>query len=179
MPQTLRTVLSAALLVVVATAALAQTRHALVIGIDDYTEVPALMKARNDARAVHAALEAAGFEARLLLDSDGLTLFGALERFAARIEPGDEAVFFFAGHGVELNGENFLLPADIPAPNIGGDLLVRRLALPVQEVLETMQGRGARLSLLILDACRDNPFPRQGTRSLGWRAPAEVVHQLG
>ena len=169
MPRDLCILLTAVFLVFVtaASAALAQTRHALVIGIDDYTEVPALMKARNDARAVHAALRAAGFEATLLLDSDGLTLFGALERFAARIEPGDEAVFFFAGHGVELNGENFLLPADIPAPDMGGDLLVRRLALPVQEVLDTMQGRGARLSLLILDACRDNPFPRQGTRSLG------------
>ncbi|MCC5810459.1 MAG: SEL1-like repeat protein, partial [Ectothiorhodospiraceae bacterium] len=63
--------------------------------------------------------------------------------------------------------ENILLPADIPAPRQGGDLLVRRFGVPVNDVLDQIQRRGARLSLLILDACRDNPFPRQGTRSLG------------
>ena len=99
---------------------LAQDRHALVVGIDDYTEVEDLQKAGNDARAVHAALEEAGFDADLLLDTDGMALLQGLERFASRIEPGDEAVFFYAGHGVELSGENFLLPADIPAPERGG-----------------------------------------------------------
>ena len=145
----------------------AQTRHALVIGIDDYDYVEPLQKARNDARAVHGALEAAGFEADLLLDGTGISVVQALEAFTDRLSPGDEAVFFFAGHGVELEGENILLPADIPAPERGGDLLVRRFGIPVQDVLDQIQRRGARLSLLILDACRDNPFPRQGTRSLG------------
>ena len=145
----------------------AQTRHALVIGIDDYDYVEPLQKARNDARAVHGALEAAGFEADLLLDGTGISVVQALEAFTDRLSPGDEAVFFFAGHGVELEGENILLPADIPAPERGGDLLVRRFGIPVQDVLDQIQRRGARLSLLILDACRDTPFPRQGTRSLG------------
>lgn len=147
--------------------ATAQSRHALVVGIDDYAHVEPLQKARNDARAVHGALQAAGFRADLLLDSDGIALLQGLERFVSRIEPGDEAVFFFAGHGVELEGQNILLPADIPAFERGGDLLLRRLGLPVADVLDQMQRRGARVSLLILDACRDNPFPRQGTRSLG------------
>lgn len=145
----------------------AQTRHALVIGIDDYDHVEPLQKARNDARAVHGALEAAGFEADLLLDGTGFDVLQALEAFTGRLSPGDEAVFFFAGHGVELEGENILLPADIPAPERGGDLLVRRFGIPVQDVLDQLQRRDVRLSLLILDACRDNPFPRQGTRSLG------------
>ena len=145
----------------------AQTRHALVIGIDDYDHVEPLQKARNDARAVHGALEAAGFEADLLLDGTGIGVIEALEAFTSRLSPGDEAVFFFAGHGVELEGENILLPADIPAPERGGDLLVRRFGIPVQDVLDQIQRRDVQLSLLILDACRDNPFPRQGTRSLG------------
>ncbi len=145
----------------------AQTRHALVIGIDDYDHVEPLQKARNDARAVHGALEAAGFEADLVLDGTGIAVLQALEAFTDRLSPGDEAVFFFAGHGVEIDRENILLPADIPAPERGGDLLVRRFGIPVQDVLDQIQRRDVRLSLLILDACRDNPFPRQSTRSLG------------
>lgn len=147
--------------------AVAQTRHALVVGIDRYAHLDDLRKAGNDARAVHAALAAAGFRAELLLDADRLTLLDGVTRLAAQVQPGDEAVLFYAGHGVEIDGQNFLLPADVPAAAPGQELLITGSALPVGVVLDMLQRRGARLSLLILDACRDNPFPRQGTRSAG------------
>jgi uncharacterized caspase-like protein len=76
--------------------ALAHTRHALLIGIDDYTHVAPLQKARNDAQAVAAALRAVGFETDLLLDADQLEIATSLARLAARISPGDEDVFFYA-----------------------------------------------------------------------------------
>lgn len=155
--------------------AAAAERLALVVGIDNYAEVPVLQKARNDAEAVHAALEHAGFRSDLVLDADLLTLLERLEVLAERIQRGDEVVFFFAGHGVEFDGRNYLLPADVPMPTRGSALTVRRNALPVEEVIDTLQRRGARVSLLILDACRDNPFARPGTRSVGGRRGLALV----
>jgi hypothetical protein len=86
---------------------------------------------------------------------------------SGRVSPGDEVVFYFAGHGVEIDGRNFLLPKDVPQALPGGEFLVTSRALALDSVLDLLRVRGARVSLLIVDACRDNPFPRQGTRSLG------------
>lgn len=156
-------------LVVLAPPALAANRHALVIGIDDYTHVAPLLKARNDAMAVAATLEQVGFQTDLLLDADQLDMATSLAQLANRIVPGDEVVFFFAGHGVEIDGRNYLLPADVPMANPGQEIVLLSRALEVTTILDTLRGQGARISLLILDACRDNPFPQQGTRSLGGR----------
>ena len=149
--------------------ALAQNRHALIIGIDDYTHVAPLLKARNDAMAIAATLDGAGFQTDLVLDADQLEMATSLARLANRIAPGDEVVFFFAGHGVEIDGRNYLLPADVPMANPGQEIVLLSRALEVTTILDTLRGQGARISLLILDACRDNPFPQQGTRSLGGR----------
>ncbi len=160
--------------------ALGQTRHALVIGIDDYTHVAPLQKARNDALAVAAALRAVGFETDLLLDADQLEIATSLARLAARISPGDEVVFFFAGHGIEIEGRNYLLPADVPMASPGQEIVLLSRSIEVATILDTLRIRGARISLLILDACRDNPFPRQGTRSIGGgRGLTQVVAPEG
>jgi hypothetical protein len=145
----------------------AQNRHALVIGIDDYAQVTPLQKARNDALAVSAALERLGFIVITEIDPDRRQVNQALSAFSSQLEPGDEALFYFAGHGVEVAGRNYLLPADIPAARPGDEDFVTGEAIAVDRVLNMMQRRGARVSLLILDACRDNPFPIEGTRSLG------------
>ena len=145
----------------------AQSRHALVIGIDTYTSVPTLEKARNDAVSVHEVLSKAGFNSDLVVDADQLQLLRALSDFSSRVRPGDEVIFYFAGHGVEIEGRNYLLPSDIPEALPGGEFLVTSRALALDNVLDILRSRGARVSMLIIDACRDNPFPRQGTRSLG------------
>jgi uncharacterized protein len=145
----------------------AQDRHAFVVGIDTYAELAPLLRARNDARAMAEALDIAGFRTELLLDVDERTMLDALATFSAGLNPGDEVVFFFAGHGVEIEGRNYLLPADIPLVGPGQELVVSRQALPVSDVIAEFRVRGVRISLLILDACRDNPFATQGTRSLG------------
>lgn len=145
----------------------AQTRHAFVVGIDNYENVGSLAKARNDARAVAGALEEIGFRTQLLIDADETALLTELTRFSGQLDPGDEVVFYFAGHGVEIDGRNYLLPADVPSVQPGQELVVTRGALPVSDVIDQFNARGVRLSLLILDACRDNPFETLGTRSLG------------
>ncbi|MCC5966867.1 MAG: caspase family protein [Natronohydrobacter sp.] len=96
--------------------AFAQSRHAPVVGIGAYDNFAPLEKACNDARAVGERRESAGFQSYLMLDSDGMALLQAPKRSASCVQPSDGAVFFFAGHVVELDGEKILLPADIPAP---------------------------------------------------------------
>lgn len=142
-------------------------RHAIVIGIDNYDFVEKLQKARNDAVAVAEMLERTGFEVTTVLDPSRQELNFALAHFVEQLGAGDEAVFFFAGHGVEIDGRNYLLPADIPTLHSGQQTLLISESLPVDRVLQLFRERETRVSLLILDACRDNPFPRQGTRSVG------------
>ena len=145
----------------------AEGRHALVVGQDRYAHLPPLKKAVNDAKSVAAALERAGFATDLVLDADVDHLLTALSAFGSRLSPGDEAVFFFAGHGVEIDGQNYLLPTDMPAVEPGRELVLKRRSLVLDDVLAETTARGVRVSLLIIDACRDNPFPKQGGRSAG------------
>lgn len=147
--------------------AAAQNRWALVVGVDTYENVSSLMKARNDAIAIHETLSAAGVQSTLVLDPTSMGMVEALTAFVAQLGPGDEAVFFFAGHGVQIDNRNYLLMSDIPSVTPGSELMLTRQALPVDVVLEEMRAKGTRALLVILDACRDNPFPRDGQRSLG------------
>ena len=147
--------------------AAAQTRHALVIGIDSYAHVEPLQKARNDARAVAAALETTGFEVQLLIDSSLSQLDTGLELFLRGVRPGDDVLFFFAGHGVEVDGQNFLLPVDLRVPEYGVAQFLRRNALDVDYIQQLITVRQPNTTLLILDACRDNPFPPGLGRSIG------------
>ncbi len=150
-----------------ATAGSAQDRHALVVGIDTYENVNSLMKARNDATSIHAAFEAAGVSSTLVLDPTFREMIEALTAFTEQLGPGDEAIFYFAGHGVQIDGRNFLLMSDIPQVAPGGELLLTSQSLPVDVVLEEIRDSGTRFVMLILDACRDNPFPRDDTRGVG------------
>ncbi len=142
-------------------------RHALVMGIDGYTRLEPLHKARNDARAVADSLQAAGFVVTRALDPDADALYDTLARFTAALRPGDEVVVYFAGHGVEVEGRNWLLPADMPLLRPGDEVKLRRAALATDDLMAEIAARGPQITLMILDACRDNPFPRQGTRSVG------------
>lgn len=151
-------------------------RRAMVVGIDSYDALPDLQKAVNDAVAVSATLQALGFEVVQELDPDRRRFNMRLNEFLSTLSPGDEAVFYFAGHGVEIDGRNYLLPRDVPAATAGQEAFVTAESIAVDRVIELIRWRGARVSLLILDACRDNPFPRPpgrgavplgGSRGLG------------
>lgn len=131
-------------ILIFAAPALAQNRHALVIGIDTYTHIRPLERARNDARAVGGALEAAGFKSQTVLDPDRRTFLTEFSNFTQRLRPGDEALFYFAGHGVEVAGRNVLLAADVPALREGQEALIDTEGLPVDRVLAEIQKRGAR-----------------------------------
>jgi hypothetical protein len=140
---------------------------ALVVGIDAYLELPRLAKARGDANAVGDALARAGFAVTRALDPDRRTLNRAVALFANSLGPDDTALLHFSGHGVEIEGENYLLPADAPLPAEGGPALVKSEALAMNALIQQIAESGARVRIFIIDACRDNPFARSGTRSAG------------
>lgn len=142
-------------------------RHALVIGIDTYDNVASLQKARADATAITQTLTELGFLVTTWLDPDRRSFNQALSEFTATIQPGDEALFYFAGHGIEIEGRNYLLPSDVPRVLPGDEDFLTGESIAVDRILQAMQRRGARVSLLVLDACRDNPFPQDGMRLLG------------
>src|SRR5205807_2404435 len=91
-----------------------------------------------------------------------LSLRAALARtllaFDNAIEPGDTAFFFYAGHGFEIAGQNFLLPTDVPAATEGQEELVRDASILADRIIERLQNKKARTSILVFDACRNNPF---------------------
>ena len=147
--------------------ALAEKRVALVIGNDAYQNVPALKKAVNDSRTIGDSLKQLGFT---VVSAQNLTRTAMSEKlldFDRMVEPGDIAFFFFAGHGFEVRGENYLLPTDVPAATEGQEELVRDASFAAQRVVDRLQARGVRTAILVLDACRNNPFERSGTRAVG------------
>lgn len=150
----------------------AANKWALVIGNDVYVNLGPrnqLQKARNDATAMKRALEKAGFSVMLGLDQKRGDINWKLQQLANQIQPGDVVAFFFAGHGVEIGGTNYLLPSDIPAVKSGQETYLRAEAINFNDVLELVQYNGARVGLFVLDACRDNPFTDDTGRSLGGR----------
>jgi hypothetical protein len=149
--------------------ALAAKRVALLIGNNDYRAVPKLQKAVNDARAMADTLKRLGFQVMVAENQTRAAFSQSLLTFDSAIEPGDTAFFFYAGHGFEIAGQNFLLPTDVPAATAGQEELVRDASIMADRIVDRLQNRGARTAILVLDACRNNPFERRGVRALAGR----------
>ena len=147
----------------------AAKRVALVVGNDDYRNVPKLRKAVNDARTMGRTLQKLGFEVMVAENQSRRAFSQTLLAFDNAIEPGDTAFFFYAGHGFEITGQNYLLPTDVPAATEGQEELVRDASILADRVVERLQNRGARTAILVFDACRNNPFARAGTRAVAGR----------
>lgn len=145
--------------------AMAEARVALVIGNNTYQHVPRLEKAVSDARAVGDMLKRIGFKTSVLLDSDQRSMNSAVNRFVEDVGGGGIGVIFFAGHGVQINNLNFLLPVDFEDPRNESDVADQGISL--QGVQDKLALAHAKFALLVIDACRDNPLPRKPGRSLG------------
>lgn len=137
-------------------------RLALVIGNDAYSQIVPLTNARNDAKLMTAVLKKAGFDTTAATDLGRNALWNTIDTFKARIQKGDEVVFYFAGHGVQIGANQLLLPTDIAAQN---DSQVQRDGVSLVDVQDAL--KDARIALMVIDACRDNPFPKTGTRAIG------------
>ncbi len=145
----------------------AADRIALVIGNDDYQALPVLKKAVNDARAVAATLREIGFDVVIGENLSRRQMSRTLAHFTDKIKAGDQAFVFFAGHGITIGAENYLIPSDMPKPASGQIDVVRDDAFSVDLLLSRVRARDARSTIFILDACRNNPFAATGVRSIG------------
>lgn len=150
-------------------------RKALIIGNDLYTDVPKLQNAAADAEAMSKALEGAGFKVSKHLNLNEKAFKQALRDFRLNIQGGDEVLFFFAGHGVQLGSANYLLPTDIKGDH---EEQVKDEAIQLQKVLDDLQEKKTKFALAVIDACRDNPFKGQG-RAIGGRGLAPTSAATG
>ena len=143
-----------------------ERRVALVMGNNAYQHINRLDNAVGDARAMAREFRSLGFEVIEKLDVDQRSMKAAVREFVQRIANGGVGAFFFAGHGVQEGGNNYLLPVDIGA-------LTDPAALPDEavelyaDIMARIGQSGAKFSLLVIDACRDNPFPRRAGRGVG------------
>lgn len=168
----------AATLVALAAPAQAEKRVALVVGNNDYRNVPKLQKAVNDARTMGDTLKQLGFTVMVAENQTRAAFSQTLLAFDKAVGPGDTAFFFYAGHGFEIAGQNFLLPTDVPPATEGQEELVRDASVLADRIIERLQNKKVRTAILVFDACRNNPFERQGTRAVAGGGGLAPMTQL-
>ncbi|QWG25234.1 caspase family protein [Bradyrhizobium sediminis] len=140
-------------------AALAENRVALVIGQSNYRAVVPLPNPANDAKAMSQMLTESGFEVLTAADLSQNELRTKVGDFAAKVAekgPDTVALVFYAGHGLQIDGENFLVPVDVD-PKRETDIPLQ--AVRLNDVLNTLASVPSKTRILLLDACRNNPFP--------------------
>src|SRR5262249_46212336 len=131
-------------------------RIALVIGNSDYTAVSRLPNPKNDAALMAKTLRSVGFDVTEIVDADQRTMKQAMLDFGRKLRDGvDASLFFYSGHGVQARGENYLIPVDAAIKN-EGELDLQ--AVEVNAFLRVMEGSSSKVNIVILDACRNNPF---------------------
>ena len=135
-------------------------RIALVIGNANYKDAP-LTNPVNDARAISKALSDSGFTVILRENADQRVILGALREFGDKLRAGGTGLFYYAGHGMQIKGRNYLIPV---GASIEREDEVAYSAVDAQAVLDKMEAAGNGANIMILDACRNNPFTRS-TRS--------------
>jgi hypothetical protein len=149
-------------------------RVALVVGNGAYVSAPRLPNPANDARDFARALRALGFDVLGGVDFDRSAMEREIRGFSDRLEDADIAVFFYAGHGLQVAGRNYLVPIDAKLKR-AGDLELD--AIDLQVVLAQMEARRG-VNLVFLDACRDNPFAKEFASALGATRSADVGRGL-
>lgn len=131
-------------------------RVALVIGNAGYSDVQALKNPKNDAALMAKTLASVGFEVETVIDADQATMKRAMLEFGRKLRSGvDAGLFYYSGHGVQANGKNYLIPVNA---SIKDEDEVAIEAVDVNDFLETMENSTSKVNIVVLDACRNNPF---------------------
>ncbi|MCP5112654.1 MAG: caspase family protein, partial [bacterium] len=137
-------------------------RLALVFGNDDYQHAPKLHNAANDADDLARMLAELGFEVDRVTNAGLRGMETAINRFVAKLRAGDVAFFHFSGHGIQIEGQNYLIPVDF---QLSDEASVKYDAYSASKLHDRLAGSGSRLNIVVLDACRNNGF--RTTRSAG------------
>ena len=151
-------------LVLSVSAIAAQPKEALLIANGKYSHFAGLAHPSPDAAKLSAALEQLGFRVRVVRDGNREQMLDAIEEFERGLRnTGAIAFFHYGGHGVQVDGKNYLLPADADIPD---ERRVATRAVALDEVMTAMDAAEARASIIVIDACRDNPLPAGSGRNL-------------
>jgi uncharacterized caspase-like protein len=142
--------------------AAAEKRVALVVGMSDYISCPKLENPQRDAAGMAKALTSVGFDVVTSVNQDLSGLTAALEQFYAKAAGADAAVFYYAGHGLQARGVNYLVPTDAQLKN---ETRLKQETIALQDVVSSMEEK-ARITLAFVDACRDNPMADELKRSI-------------
>ena len=132
----------------------ASDRVALVVGIANYQQISPLKNTVNDARMISDTLSNIGFDVVTLIDTTAQEMRDAVDDFAFRVETADLALIYYAGHGVEVLGENFLIPVDA---NVSSNRDIQDQSVSLKDLLAAVD-HARKMRIVILDSCRDNPF---------------------
>jgi uncharacterized caspase-like protein len=153
-------------------------RYALIIGNAAYSADAALKNPVNDAQDVAASLKQIGWKVALVTDTDRRGFNRAVAGFRDELaaHEGADALFFYAGHGMQVDGANYLIPVKTEFETLDD---VKADAIDIRSVTDAIQQAKANVSLIILDACRDNPFAKKMSRSLGGTRGLTVVRTGG
>jgi len=152
-------------------------RLALVIGNADYKFVPSLSNPVNDAEDVAAALRSLNYEVIVLTNASYKTMLNGVQQFAERLaQLGSVGLFYFSGHGLQTGSRNYLVPVDA---KIKTEADIKPLSLDANHVLAKMNEAQSEVNVMILDACRDNPFDKSVIKSISSKGLAQIVAPSG
>jgi hypothetical protein len=150
----------------------AKKRFALIIGNGKYEAAGSLKNAANDAQLIDASFKAVGFETELLTDLSEKSMGQALDRLAERADSLDVVALYYAGHAIQKDGQNYLIPIDA---QIKSETAIERETIALQSFMKVLER--VPISLLFLDACRNNPFAEQIAKSSKSSNRAVIIQQ--
>jgi uncharacterized protein (TIGR02145 family) len=149
---------------------LSQRKIALVIGNGNYTS-SVLANPENDARAIADILQKLGFTVLSDLNLEQKQMKKAIDDFSLKLQNADVALFFYAGHGIQSGGYNYLIPVDA---NLQSEAQIEYDCVPADRVMALMDESGAQTKIMILDACRNNPFENRWARAAAGKGLASM-----
>jgi TolB-like protein/Flp pilus assembly protein TadD len=152
-----------------------ERRLALVIGNGDYGKI-SLANPINDAKSIEAALKGIGFEVERYENLDQKGMFRAIDNFGNKLKNSDIGLFFYAGHGLQSKGFNYLMPVDA---TLKSESDVEYNCVRADRILGKMEDAKNKVNIVILDACRDNPFERSWTRAAKGKGLATMTAPVG
>lgn len=142
-------------------------KRAFVAGIDRYATVQSLKTAVADSAAMASKLEGLGFKVTRLKDATQAEFDAGWAEFVGSLKPHDDVVFYFGGHGIQVDGANYLLPRNAVGIDAGQSGVIER-SIDFTQLVEAIQARQPRVAVLVLDACRNDPFKSKGQAKAKW-----------
>lgn len=153
-----------------------ERKLALVIGCSEYSYAGQLPNPANDAESIETKLKSLGFNVIKVINPNQKDLKRVIDEFGMELKAYQTGLFYFAGHGVQVRGVNYLLPADA---NLKTEKMVEYDCVEASRVLAYMEESNSQVNIVILDACRDNPFERSWGRGIGQRGLTTMTAPSG